>query len=68
MHTESSPQIPALEALRAFASAQGVEPTDADLEEVLGFLRTILPALAELESAIPSGTQPAGLPAQEEQT
>ncbi|HJU47657.1 MAG TPA: hypothetical protein VJ689_05980 [Gaiellaceae bacterium] len=62
MPTECSPQIPSLETLREVASAHGVDPTDADLEAVRGFLAAILPALRELEAAIPAGTVPGGLP------
>ena len=50
MGAESTP-LPSLEELRALARVQGVEPTDADLEGVLGFLATVLPALRELEEA-----------------
>ena len=46
-------QSPSLEVLRAAAAAQGVEPTDDDLEGVLDFLTLILPALAELEERLP---------------
>jgi hypothetical protein len=48
MGTESSP-VPPLEALRALARAQGVEPGDDDLAAAAGFLATILPALREIE-------------------
>jgi hypothetical protein len=34
--------------LRELAARQGVEPTDEDLEAVLGFLNAILPELDEL--------------------
>ena len=40
---------------------QGVEPTDADLEAVLGFLATVLPALRELEERTGRDIPPAGL-------
>jgi len=60
MEAESSP-VPSLEELRALARAQGVEPSDADLEGVLGFLRTVLPSLRELEEATPRDVPPAGL-------
>ena len=40
---------------------QGVEPADADLEGVLGFLRTVLPALRELEEATARDVPPAGM-------
>jgi hypothetical protein len=54
MATESTP----LSALREIARLQGVEPTDEDLEGVLGFLDRILPALAEIEERIPPETHP----------
>ena len=60
MESESSP-VPSLEELRALARAQGVEPTDADLEVVLGFLRTVLPSLRELEESTPRDVPPAGM-------
>jgi len=49
MGTESNP----LSALREVARLQGVEPTDEDLEAVLGFLDRILPALAGIEERLP---------------
>ena len=55
---QSSPKQPALEHLRAQAASLGVDPTDADLEAVLGFLVTILPALAEIERGLPPGREP----------
>ena len=54
-------QLPSLEELRALARVQGVEPTDADLEGVLGFLRTVLPALRELEQGTGREIPPAGM-------
>ena len=60
MGAESTP-LPTLEELRALARLQGVDPTDADLEGVLGFLRTVLPALRELEEATGRDVAPAGL-------
>jgi hypothetical protein len=42
-----------LSALRELARRQGVEPTDEDLEGVLGFLERLLPELAELERLLP---------------
>jgi hypothetical protein len=60
MAAESTP-VPSLEELRALARAQGVEPTDADLEGVLGFLRTVLPALREVEERTGRDVPPAGL-------
>jgi hypothetical protein len=52
---------PSLDFLRSLAALRGVEPTDADLEAVQGFLRVLLPALGELERLVPPGTPPAGL-------
>lgn len=60
MEPESS-LVPSLDELRALARAQGVEPSDADLEGVLGFLRTVLPSLRELEEATQRDVPPAGL-------
>jgi hypothetical protein len=45
-------------ALRELARQQGVDPTDEDLESVLGFLDRILPALAEIEERLPPDTVP----------
>ena len=42
--------------LRAVAASRGVEVTDEDLEAVQGFLRSLLPALEELERLVPPGT------------
>ena len=56
-----STQLPSLEEPRALARVQGVEPTDADLEGVLGFLRTVLPALRELEQGTGREIPPAGM-------
>lgn len=47
-----------VESLRRVAEAQGVSPSDEDLEAVLGFLTRILPALAELEKQLPPDTRP----------
>jgi len=44
--------------LRALAERQGVEPTDADLEAVVGFLERIMPALEELEELLPADAVP----------
>lgn len=52
---------PSLAELRSLAEAQGVAPTDEDLEAVRGFLEVLLPAFEELERVVPSGTVPAGL-------
>jgi len=42
-----------LETLRDLTEAQGVSPTDADLEAVRGFLDLLLPALVEVERLLP---------------
>lgn len=60
MSSDSIP-LPSLTELRAQALRQGVDPTDADLEAVLGFLRTVLPALQELEEATGREVPPAGM-------
>ena len=60
MAAESTPR-PSLEQLRALARVQGVDPTDADLEGVLGFLRPVLPSLRELEEATGRDIPPAGM-------
>ena len=54
MGSESSP----LRQLREAAAAQGVHPTDEDLEGVRDFLDRILPALAEIEERLPPETAP----------
>ena len=59
--THESTQLPTVEELRALARVQGVEPTDADLEGVLGFLRTVLPELRELEQGTGREVPPAGM-------
>ena len=46
----------AVDRLREVAEAQGVSPTDDDLEAVLDFLNRILPALAEIERRLPPET------------
>ena len=47
-----------LDVLRELAARQGVEPADADLEAVLGFLERILPELERLEGEL--GPEDAG--------
>jgi hypothetical protein len=53
--------IPSLAELRSLVEAQGVTPTDEDLERVRAFLEVLLPACEELERLIPPDTPPAGL-------
>jgi len=50
---------PSLAELRRHAEAQGVAPTDEDLEAARAFLSVLLPAFAELERLVPPGTPPA---------
>jgi hypothetical protein len=54
MGSESS----SLERLRELAAAQGVSPSEDDLEAVLDFLNRILPALEELERRLPPEARP----------
>ncbi len=49
---QSSPHATS-EHLRAQAALFGVTPSDADIENVQGFLEAILPALAEIERRLP---------------
>ena len=42
--------------LRQLAARQGVEPSDDDLQAVLGFLDAILPELARLEGQLEPGS------------
>jgi hypothetical protein len=46
-----------LEFLRQVAARQGIEPSDGDLEAVLGFLDAILPELQRLEEQLEPGGQ-----------
>ena len=61
MPEESSHPVPPLDVLRALAASRGVHPTDDDLETARTFLEGILPALGEIERALPPGLPPAGL-------
>ncbi len=45
-----------VERLREVAAAQGVSPSDEDLEAVLDFVTRILPALDDLERRLPPET------------
>lgn len=54
MRAESS----SVDLLRRLAEAQGVSPSEEDLEAVLGFLTRLLPALAQLEKELPPETRP----------
>jgi hypothetical protein len=59
MGTESSPgKSGPLDRLREAAAAQGVHPTDEDLEAVRDFLDRILPVLAEIEERVPPEAAP----------
>jgi hypothetical protein len=62
MAAESSLAAPSIPFLRRLAEQQNVHPEDADLELVLGFLRLILPALADLERRLPQDLPPAAGP------
>lgn len=46
--------------LRELAGLQGIAPTDADLAAVQTFLTNILPALADIEAALPPDVVPVG--------
>lgn len=50
---------PSLAELRRLAEAQGVAPTDEDLEAASAFLSVLLPAFRELERLVPPSTPPA---------
>ena len=50
---------PSLAELRRLAEAQGVAPTDEDLEAARAFLSVLLPAFGELERLVPPGVPPA---------
>lgn len=52
MSSQSSQPLPSLDVLRALAAAQGVHPTDVDLETARTFLEGILPALGEIERSL----------------
>lgn len=52
MSSESSE----IERLREAAAAQGVSPTNEDLEAMLDFVARILPALEEIERRLPPET------------
>jgi hypothetical protein len=49
------PESSQLDFLRKLAAGQGVDPSDDDLEAVLGFLDAILPELARLEELLEPG-------------
>ena len=49
-------QSSSLDLLRQLAAGYGVEPEDADLERVRGFLDVLLPALREIELRLPPET------------
>lgn len=52
---------PSLDQLRELAKAQGVEPSDEDLQAVSQFLVGLLPAFRALEGLVPPETAPAAL-------
>jgi hypothetical protein len=49
------PESSRLDFLRELAAGQRVDPSDEDLEAVLGFLDAILPELARLEELLEPG-------------
>jgi len=51
-------QQSSLDFLRQLAARQGVEPSDEDLQAVLGFLDAILPELARLEELLEPPEEP----------
>jgi hypothetical protein len=53
MEAESS----RIDFLRQLAARQGVEPSDGDLQAVLGFLDAILLELARLEEELEPGSE-----------
>ena len=56
-----SAALACLVCLPVVAAAQGVTPTDDDLERVRAFLDVLLPAFEELEALLSPDTVPAGL-------
>jgi hypothetical protein len=52
---------PSIDDLRRQAERLGVMPTDADLEQVQGFLAVVLPAFARLEDLVTPADGPAGV-------
>jgi len=54
MEAESS----RIDFLRQLAARQGVEPSDGDLQAVLGFLDAILPELLRLEEELEPESEP----------
>lgn len=52
---------PSIDELRREAERLGVSPTDADLEQVRGFLAVVLPAFAELEELVSPKDGPAAV-------
>jgi hypothetical protein len=47
-----------VEALRQVAKAQGVEPSEEDLEAARGFLDAILPELVRIEETLARDDEP----------
>lgn len=54
-------ELPSIDQLRDAAAAQGIHPSDDDLEAVQGFLRVLVPAFAELEQLVPLDMPPAAM-------
>lgn len=61
MNSQSSLRTPSVQHLRDRCLAEGVEPGDDDLEGVVAFLDTILPALGLIEASLGAGDAVAGL-------
>ena len=61
MTPQSSLTTPSVQHLRERCAAEGVHPTDDDLEGVVAFLDTILPKLGEIEASLGHGDAVAGL-------
>jgi hypothetical protein len=54
----TGPHSSSLETLRQIAEAQGVQPSDEDLDGVQRFLDAILPTLARLEEELEWDAEP----------
>jgi hypothetical protein len=61
MTTQSSLTTPSVQHLRERCAAEGVHPSDDDLEGVVAFLDTILPMLGQIEASLRPGDAVAGL-------
>ena len=61
MTPQSSLTTPSVQHLRERCLAEGVVPGDADLDGVVAFLDTILPALGRIEAEMPGDAAIAAL-------